>query len=111
MQRTKKTAKPISKKAYPWRKNKKKWTDTLFESKFLSNPSLMTNCEIATAMSEFQEWRSAKGKYDWREDPIKERKEDECPFSSAVWKRIMCEAIVRLKLIGELSCGRFKSHV
>ena len=93
-----------------WRKNKNKWTDTLFEQKLLTNPSLMSNIELAKAMKEFQEWTKAIGKYDWNEDPFKEGKEDECPFSSAVWSRIMNEAIVRLHLIGELSIGRFKNH-
>ena len=111
MQRPQKTAKPISKKSYPWRKNKKKWTDTLFESKLLSNPSLMTNAELAKALEEHQEWRRGEGKYFWKDDPIKEKAESDAPFSPAILSNLIMETIARLKIGGDLAMGRFKDHV
>ena len=80
MQQTKKKTKSTSKKSFYWRTNKKKWTDTLFDSKLLTNPSLMTNAELAKALEEHQEWRIGEGKYFWREDPIKESAEIDATF-------------------------------
>ena len=107
MQKTKKT----TRKKLPWRKVKGKWTDTLFDSKLLKNPSLMTNEELSFAIKEGLEWSRSLGKYNWEEDPIREGKEDEVPFSSEVWGRFLTEAMVRLQLIGELAQGRFKANV
>ena len=98
----------ISKKKYPWRKNQSKWTDTLFEKKFLANPHLMTNSELVRALSEYVMWWSSKGKYDWQEDPVKEGAEEQCPFSSRVLTNLFHEAIARLKISGDLAMGRFK---
>lgn len=108
---TKKRAKATSKNSLPWRKNKNKWTDTLFDKKLLSNPSLMTHCELARALEEHQEWRKGAGKYMWEEDPFKENAEVEEPFSSGVLSNLITEAIVRLKIGGDLAMGRLKSHV
>ena len=111
MQQTKKKYKPTSKKPFYWRKNKKKWTDTLFDSKLLTNPSLMTNAELAKALEEHQVWRTASGKYHWEEDPIKENAESESPFSPHVLSNLIMETIARLKIGGDLAMGRFKGHV
>ena len=92
----------------PWRKNKKIWTDTLFEKKLLANPSLMTSSELVQALSEYLMWWSSKGKYDWQEDPVKEGAEEQCPFSSRVLTNLFHEAIARLKISGDLAMGRFK---
>lgn len=100
--------KKISRKKFPWRKNQKKWTDTLFAKKLLKNPSLMTNSELATALEECMMWWLARGKYDWQEDPVSEGKEDECPFSSGVLKNIFYETIARMKISGDIAMGRFK---
>lgn len=100
--------KKISRKKFPWRKNQKKWTDTLFEKKYLTNPSLMTNSELVRALSEYVMWWSSKGKYNWQEDPVKEGAEEQCPFSSGVLKNLFYEAIARLKICGDLAMGRFK---
>lgn len=110
MKHSKSKVKSSAKNSYHWRKNKNKWTDTLFEKKLLQNPSLMTNEELSFAIKEGLEWSRAKGKYDWKEDCAKEGKEDEMPFSSEVWGRFLAEASVRLQLIGELSFGRFKKN-
>ena len=111
MQQTKKKYKPTSKKSFYWRKNKKKWTDTLFDSKLLTNPSLMTNAELAKALEEHQRWRLGEGKYFWREDPIKENAETDSPFSPSVLSNLIMETIARLKIGGDLAMGRFKDHV
>lgn len=100
----------ISKKKYPWRKNQRKWTDTLFEKKLLANPSLMSNIELADALEEYRKWFTGTEKYDWQEDPTKEGKEDEMPLSPEVFGRIVCETIARLQIIGELTMGRFADH-
>lgn len=110
MKKSKSKEKSSAKNSYPWRKNKNKWTDTLFEKKLLQNPSLMTNEELSFAIKEGLEWSRALGKYDWKEDPVREGKEDEMPFSSEVWGRFLTEAMVRLQLIGDLALGRFKKN-
>lgn len=92
----------------PWRKNKKKWTDTLFEKKLLANPYLMTNSELVRALSEYVMWWSSEGKYYWQKDPVKEGAEEQCPFSPRVLKNLFYEAIARLKICGDLAMGRFK---
>lgn len=97
-----------TRKKLPWRKIKSRWTDTLLEKKLLSNPSLMTNQELALALDEFRKWSVGTEKYDWQEDPFKEGKEDEMPFSPPVFRNIVCETIVRLKISGDLAMGRFK---
>ena len=99
-------------KNLPWRKNQKVWTDTFYDKKLLRNPSLMTACELANALAEHQKWRRGEEKYDWHEeDPIKEGKEPDAPFSPSVLTALLYEAIVRLSMIGELCCGRHKSNV
>lgn len=100
--------KKVSQKKLSWRKNPKVWTNTLFEKKLLANPSLMTNLELASALEEYRKWSTGTEKYDWQEDPIKEGKENEMPFSSEVFGRIVCETIARLKISGDLALGRFK---
>ena len=95
----------------PWRMDKSKWTDTLFNRKLLANPSLMTNIELSEALKEHQEWRMASGKYHWEEDPIKENAEGEPPFSPHVLSNLIMETIARLKIGGDLAMGRFKDHV
>ena len=111
MQQTKKKSKPTSKKSFYWRTNKKKWTDTLFDSKLLTNPSLMTNAELAKALEEHQECRRGEGKYFWKDDPIKEKSETDAPFSPAILSNLIIETIARLKIGGDLAMGRFKDHV
>ena len=111
MQQTKKKTKSTSKKSFYWRTNKKKWTDTLFDSKLLTNPSLMTNAELAKALEEHQEWRRGEGKYFWKDDPIKEKSETDAPFSPAILSNLIIETIARLKIGGDLAMGRFKDHV
>ncbi|MBO6031818.1 MAG: hypothetical protein J6Q22_10295 [Prevotella sp.] len=111
MKRNKNTTNNVSKKEYPWRKNKKKWTDTLFECKLLSNPSLMTNSELAKALEEHQEWRMGIGKYFWKDNPINEKAETDSPFSPSVLSNLIMETIARLKIGGDLAMGRFKDHV
>lgn len=96
-------AKKTSQKKFAWRKNPKVWTDTLFDKKQLSNPALMTNIELATALEEHQMWRTSQGKYDWKEDPIKEGKENDPPFSPKVLSNLIWETIARLKISGELA--------
>jgi hypothetical protein len=96
------------KKKLPWRKNQSKWTDTCFSDALLKNPSLMTNNELAAAMTEQLEWSRCKGKYEWSIDPVLEGKEDEMPFSPSVYGNIQAEVIARLKIIGDLSLGRLK---
>ena len=95
---------------YPWRTNQEKWTDTFVEKRLLTNPSLMTNTELARALNEHQNWRTGIGKYHWEKYPIKEKAETEPPFSAEVLSRIMIEAIVRLKMIGDMTEGRFKEE-
>ncbi len=107
------TAKKTKKKAiraYPWRIQKNKWTDTLFEKRLLENPSLMTHHELASALEEYQEWRSGNGKYFWKEDPIKEEAEIEVPFSSHIVTNLLWETITRLRIGGDLSLGRFRGN-
>lgn len=111
MQRTKKQTKAPAKKAFHWRKNLKNWTDTLFNKRLLTNPSLMTNVELSKALEEHQEWRMGHGKYDWTTDPIKERAETEPPFSPSVLSNLIMETIARLKIGGDLAMGRYKDHV
>lgn len=111
MKRKTKSKCDSSKKVLPWRIKKNKWTDTLFDSKLLVNPSLMTNAELARAIEEHQEWRTASGKYHWEEDPIKENAESEPPFSPHVLSNLIMETIARLKIGGDLAMGRFKGHV
>ena len=103
-----KQKKKCSHQNLPWRKNKKKWTDTLFPKTLLSNPSLMTSTELSEALEEHHRWRIGQGKYHWEEDPIKEKAETEAPFTAKVLSRIMTEAIVRLKIIGDIAEGRYK---
>ena len=97
-------------KAMHWRKNKNVWTDTMFTKKLLRNPSLMTDVELADALFEYNEWRLGSGKYDWREDPVKECAEQEPPFSSNVLTMILAEIHARLLIGGELALGRFKNR-
>lgn len=111
MQRTKRQKKETAKKAFHWRKSLKKWTDTLFDKRLLTNPSLMTNAELAKALEEHQEWRMGYGKYAWTTDPIKARAEVEPPFSPAVLSNLINETITRLKIGGDLAMGRYKDHV
>lgn len=106
----KKKVTKASKKALPWRSNPEKWTDTLFDKKLIQNPSLMTNEELSSSIKEYLEWSRAKGKYDWEVNPITEDKEEEPPFSSEVWGRIMTETMVRLQITGEIALGRFKKN-
>ena len=110
MKPTKKRTSPNNKKKFPWRTNKEKWTDTMFDFKLLANPSLMTNLELAKALEEHQKWRTGTDKYLWEVDPIKENREIESPFSPAVLSRIICEVIVRLQIGGDLAMGRFKGN-
>ena len=110
--RTTKPKKSVSKKKlFPWRKNPKKWTDTLFEKKLLQNPSLMTSHELADAIEEHQSWRTSYGKYLWEKDPIKENAESEPPFSPMVLTKLIWEAISRLRISGDLHIGRLKRNV
>ena len=111
MQRTKKQKKETTKKTFRWRKNLKKWTDTLFSKRLLSNPSLMTNAELSKALEEHQEWRTGHGKYGWTTDPINERAETEPPFSPSVLSNLLNETIARLRISGDLAMGRHKDHV
>ena len=99
-----------SKKSLPWRKNQKKWTDTLFDKRLLQNPALMTSAELAKAIEEYLEWHKGIGKYDWKDDPIEEGAEIEMPFSGSTWGRLLCEAMARLRIFGDLNCGRFKNN-
>jgi hypothetical protein len=92
----------------PWRTNPAKWTDTCVDEKLLKNPSLMTNKELAYALTEELEWRRGKGKYEWSTDPVLEGKEDEMPFSARVLGNIQAEVIARLEIIGDISMGRLK---
>ena len=92
----------------PWRSNPQKWTDTFFDENLLKNPALMTNKELAAAMTEELEWRRGKGKYEWAIDPVLEGKEDEMPFSASVLSNIQAEVIARLEIIGDISMGRLK---
>lgn len=111
MKRKNKSKCNSSKKVLPWRIKKNQWTDTLFDSKLLENPSLMTNAELARAFEEHLEYRKASGKYHWEEDPIKENAESEPPFSPHVLSNFIMETIARLKIGGDLAMGRFKNHV
>lgn len=111
MQRTKKQKKETTKKTFRWRKNLKKWTDTLFSKRLLSNPSLMTNAELSKALEEHQEWRTGHGKYGWTTDPINDRSETEPPFSPTVLSNLINETIARLRISGDLAMGRHKDHV
>ena len=95
----------------PWRKNPRKWTDTSLDKKLLINPSLMTNCELASAIAEYLRWSRGVEKYDWKYDPFEENKEDEAPFSPSFWNGMLYEVLTRLSITGEFSCGRFKSDV
>ena len=106
-QSKKKTPKPF----YPWRSNQRKWTDTMFQKTLLTNPSLMTNTELSEALEEYHMWRIGKGKYNWEEDPIKEKAETDVPFTDKVLRMLMTEAIVRLKIIGAISEGRYKKEL
>lgn len=96
------------KRKLPWRSNPAKWTDTCIDEKLLKNPSLMTNNELAYALTEELEWRRGKGKYDWSIDPFLEGKEDEMPFSARAFSNIQAEVIARLEIIGDISMGRLK---
>lgn len=98
-------------KKFPWRKNPKQWTDTLFEKKLLQNPSLMTSHELADALEEHQAWRTSYGKYFWDKDPVKENAEAEPPFSPMVLSNLVWEAITRLRISGDLHLGRLKANV
>ena len=108
MPKTRESQKKGSRKELGWRKKSGIWTDTLFEKKLLDNPSLMTNLELATAIEEHQTWRMGEGKYDYREDPIKEGAELQPPFSPKVLSRLIFETIARLKISGDLAMGRLK---
>ena len=77
----------------------------------LNNPHIMTTCELANALAEHQRWRLGQEKYNWQENPIKENREDEAPFSPPVLTILLYEAIVRLGCIGDMTCGRYKSNV
>lgn len=107
----KKTLKRTSRPTLYWRKQKSQWTNTLFDKKLLTNPSLMTNTELAKSLEEYQEWRSGEGKYFYKENPIKEKAETEPPFSPAILSNLIMETIARLKIGGDLAMGRFKNHV
>ena len=110
-QKSNNTKKKKSQKTFfPWRSNQRKWTDTLFEKKLLTYPSLMTNTELARALEEHHRWRIGYGKYRWSEDPIREKAETEAPFTAKVLSRIMTEAIARLKIIGDMTEGRYKKE-
>ena len=111
MHQPKSKKKKATKPSRPWRKNPKQWTDTFFEKKLLLNPFLLTNCELAAALAEHQKWRRGEGKYNWQENPIKEHKEDEAPFSPNVLSNLLYEAIARLAIIGDVACGRHKTDV
>ena len=102
--------KQIPKNKLPWRKNPSKWTDTLFEKKLLDNPSLMTSLELASALGEYQAWRTSSEKYDWHDNPIAESQETEAPFSPRVLSNLLVEAILRLQLTADFTLGRLKSH-
>ena len=106
--KAKKTPKEQKKAKFPWRKDKGKWTDTLFGKSLLQNPSRMTNSELAESLEEYQLWRVGEGKYYWEADPIAEQAEMDAPFSPRVLSNLMMEAIARLKIIGDLTEGRFK---
>ena len=95
----------------PWRKNPKVWTDTLYDKKLLNNPSLMTSHELANALAEHIRWRTSQEKYDWNEDPFKEGKEEQAPFSAHIVTGFLYEAIARLAIIADTNCGRFKADV
>ena len=71
----------------------------------------MTSSELANAVAEYMRWSKGVEKYEWNVDPFEEGKEDEAPFSSAVWSRIMTEIMARLSILGNLNCGRFKCDV
>lgn len=106
--KTRKGKKMAKRRKLPWRSNPQKWTDTCFDEKLLKNPTLMTNNELAAAMTEELEWRRGKGKYEWSIDPVLEGKEDEMPFSARVYSNIQAEVIARLEIIGDISMGRLK---
>lgn len=95
----------------PWRTNPNVWTDTFCDKKLLQNPGLMTSNELANALAEHQKWRTSQDKYDWKNDPFKENKENEPPFSPLVLSRLLYEAIARLAIIGDTHCGRYKTDV
>lgn len=112
MPSNKKSSNPKGKKwKFPWRKDKKHWTNTLFPRELLRNPSRMTNHELVSALSEHMLWRSGTEKYNWVEDPIKEGAETEFPFSADVVTNLMYEALARLSIIGDAVSGRFKTDV
>ena len=93
---------------FPWRLEQSHWTDTLFDKSLLKNPARMTNTELAEALEEHNTWRRGIGKYYWVDSPLEEHAEMEMPFSPEVIGRFLDEAIARLKIIGDLTEGRFK---
>ena len=98
-------------KKLPWRKNPNVWTDTFYEKKLLNNPSLMTSNELANAIAEHIRWRTSQEKYNWYEDPFKEGKEEQAPFSAHIVTGLLYEAVARLAINGDMNCGRFKTNV
>ena len=110
VKRGRKSQKKASKVNLPWRINQSHWTDTLFDKSLLKNPSRLTSTELAEALEEHNEWRRGTGKYFCYLDdnPLEDESEMEAPFSAEVLGRILDEAAIRLKIIGDLVAGRFK---
>lgn len=94
---------------YPWRKNPKKWTDTMFEKRLLECPHLMTDSELGDALGEYNYWRMGTDKYSCKEEEFKNLAEPQPPFSPTILMFLLAEITARLKISGDLSLGRFKN--